>query len=305
MNKNCIFFILFSFVIISCGTQKRLADSVQKAEAVKEQIHLRKITLDSLEQITRDQKDLSHKDSLLSTKIEKVIRILQSDLNRIGETVSLVELASEKKSNFHERKFYSSMKPNIDRLDSFQTLATNRDRVYELLGEAVRMSTFNQFKLGTFFEPGVYKIPPSALPIVKESFDPVLDSIVNFSNRFSDVKRSIYIVFVGYADGTGIAENSMLYKDLTNYLRKEQSPDNERLNYVLSNLRASELLRGMKIITQTKAEMFINKGMGRINYTSYGRGENLPFESIKDYKVDDERRRVVVFYWSVLPDLKG
>lgn len=34
-----------------------------------------------------------------------------------------------------------------------------------------------------------------------------------------------------------------------------------------------------------------------------GRGEEFPNPSVRDYKTDDERRRVVNVYWSLLPVL--
>jgi len=38
------------------------------------------------------------------------------------------------------------------------------------------------------------------------------------------------------------------------------------------------------------------------NYYAEGKGEELPKGKITDYKVNDERRRVVLIYWTVLPE---
>ena len=49
---------------------------------------------------------------------------------------------------------------------------------------------------------------------------------------------------------------------------------------------------------------FANLQQLTVGYVSYGRGEALPFKNITNYTDDDERRRVVVFYWAVLPEVE-
>ena len=41
--------------------------------------------------------------------------------------------------------------------------------------------------------------------------------------------------------------------------------------------------------------------MAFINAT-YFKGDALPNPDVKDYKVDDPRRRVVLLFWSIFPD---
>jgi len=40
----------------------------------------------------------------------------------------------------------------------------------------------------------------------------------------------------------------------------------------------------------------------RIAYLAVGQGEEYPLPYITDYRDDDERRRIVLCYWSVLPE---
>jgi hypothetical protein len=40
-----------------------------------------------------------------------------------------------------------------------------------------------------------------------------------------------------------------------------------------------------------------------IHLIATGKGEELPAGNFKDYQPFDERRRVVLLYWSILPDL--
>jgi len=305
MKKNLLLLFLVAGVVSSCGTQKRLSSATQKAIEVKEIITENNATLDSLQKTTLMNQQYSEKDSLLSISIMEVIKKLQDNLNKIGETVHSVELASGSKRNFNDRNYFTIMKPYIDRLDSFQTSSKARERVYGLLIEAVKLKAFVQFDLGTFFEAGVYRIPSSGLPIIAKSFNPVLDSVIQLSNRYTDVTHRLYLVFVGYADGQAINKEGKLYKDLSNFYPKNNLPEKEQLNLTLSNLRAGELLRNMKMVVQSRANDFAPKDISMISYAAYGRGEIIPFSKITDYKENDERRRVVVFYWSVLPVVRN
>ena len=37
-------------------------------------------------------------------------------------------------------------------------------------------------------------------------------------------------------------------------------------------------------------------------FYGYGQGETYPSKKITNYQEDDERRRIVLIYWSVIPD---
>lgn len=76
----------------------------------------------------------------------------------------------------------------------------------------------------------------------------------------------------------------------------------EELNKKLSELRALELISQM-------TRLFIQKTSSspaklKVEYIGQGKGEEYPIPSIKDYRENDERRRIVLCYWSVLPDIK-
>lgn len=305
MKKNLYLVISLVTLTVACGTQKRLTSAKQKVLIAKESISQKQSELESLKQIVSVKLKSSEKDSLQNIKINEVINALQNNLTKIGETISLVELASKSKRNFNDRYYFKQIKPYIDRLDSFEATSNSRERIYQLLSEAVRMNSFVQFNLGTFFDAGVYRIPPSGLRKIGESFKPALDSLIHLSNNYADVKHRLFLVFVGYADGIPINKDSKLLLELSSFYPKNTHPAKEYLNLTLSNLRAGELIRNMKMIVQQRIGEFTDKDFGKISYAAYGRGETLPFPKITDYKENDERRRVVVFYWSVLPDVNN
>lgn len=290
-------------LLTSCGSQKRLASANQKAQAAKKTIEDNAARLAHIERIADNKLDSASLDSTLTGKITEVVGKLKSNLNKIAETVNAVELFSQKKSNFNERNYYTSTKQYIDRLDSFQASSNTRDRVYQLLTEAVNIKAFSQFEMGAFFESGAYKIPPTAIQRLSSSFQPAIDSIILQSNKYADIQRKAYIVFVGYADAMPINPGSNLYQELGQYLKIEE-PASNQLNDMLSNLRAGELLRNMKILMHNNAQKLRGYNKLSIDYVGYGRGEAIPFKNITNYSDDDSRRRVVVFYWSILPVIR-
>jgi len=287
--------------IASCGTQKKMASAHQKAQEAKGMIN------DNLETLNKVESDVDAKmnnqtvDSLISAAFSDVISELRNDLEKNQKTVAAVEFFLTKRSNFVGSDYKADVKQRLNELDSFRLKSKTRDRIYGLISEAVKMNAFQKYGMGTFFNPGIYRISPSAFGAVSNAFGPAIDSMAALSNRYADVKRTAHLVIVGYADGVPITPGTGLYTELKNYL-SISNPKNPELNQALSELRASELLRNLKVIMRDNAVKFTNYDRLDIGYMSYGRGQALPFKNITDYTDNDERRRVVIFYWAVLPD---
>ncbi|MBK7307969.1 MAG: hypothetical protein IPI88_13645 [Chitinophagaceae bacterium] len=74
------------------------------------------------------------------------------------------------------------------------------------------------------------------------------------------------------------------------------------MNQKISELRAKELIKQMTGLYFKKATGFTEVEKLKIEYIGQGKGEAYPVSGIKDYAVDDERRRIVLCYWVVLPD---
>ena len=63
------------------------------------------------------------------------------------------------------------------------------------------------------------------------------------------------------------------------------------------------MMGNMKKIIEENKSQFQSLPSLHFNYYNYGRGEAYPNQNITNYQKDDERRRIVMFYWSVLPDV--
>jgi len=70
----------------------------------------------------------------------------------------------------------------------------------------------------------------------------------------------------------------------------------------LSELRAENLRVFLNRIVAERSTEFLNYQTLTFENIKRGMGETLPDPTIKDYREDDERRRIVLCYWSVLPE---
>jgi outer membrane protein OmpA-like peptidoglycan-associated protein len=155
--------------------------------------------------------------------------------------------------------------------------------------------------MAVFFGPGEYIIPEEKYSLAKEYFSPVIDSLMKFSNKFSAVNRTASIVLNGYADATGIGEGSNLYNLLLARLNKTTATK-EELNAALSDLRAENLRVFLNRLMDERKNDFLNLNALTFENIRRGMGEKLPDPKITDYTIDDARRRIVLCYWSVLPN---
>lgn len=295
-----LYFLLF--VLSGCGISKKATIATEKITSAKLTIIRDSLFIDTLQSKLEQQIANNNLDTAVKDQIFSVITKLQNDLTKIEETINAADLIAQNKSTFRGKKYQAYTSNYLRPLDSFKLKENFRERIYQLLNEAVTIEAFRKYQMGAFFDKGAYKMPLTALNQISTYFQPAIDSIISQSNRYSDIRRRIYIVLVGYADGVAINPNTPLYKMLTAY-SNTTNPDKEHLNLILSTLRANELLHHIKFLVKENAGNF--KGFNQLNigYVGYGRGEAFPFKNITDYREDDERRRVVVFYWSILPDL--
>ncbi len=298
--KQFIVFLLAA-VLASCGTQKRLTHAKQVVEQARQHQVSENQSLNTITTSVVEKAEHSETDSTIYNEYQMVLKKLDENLKNIEKKVSLVELSMQNKSNYRKAAFNKQLARELAFVNSFNLSANKRQEIYTLLREAVKIKVFSLVDLAAFFGPGKYRIPVNHFDKVREFVEPIIDSMAAFSNKFKEVPHIARIVFVGYADATGIKEGGELYNQLIWFLKKEV-PTKEKLNLVLSDLRAKELLAKTKTIMTENTNKFSNYNHLKIGYSGYGLGEKLPFTSKKDYKEDDERRRIVLFYWCILPD---
>ena len=174
-----------------------------------------------------------------------------------------------------------------------------------IIEEGMRNSTIYKIPNEIVFTGGGYKIIEKNLPKMQQFFEPILDSIVVSANKYINKRLRVKIVVYGYADSDPINLKSKLYDEIARSLYHETIDSSlltisPRLNQELSRLRAEEVGELVNTITFDKLNYITGVKSIFVDLQKEGKGEELPDNKIK-YNSTDARRRIVKFYWKILP----
>jgi hypothetical protein len=298
--KKILIFITAAVLLSSCVGNKKIAAAKNKLTGIEEQMQKENGEIKNISTQANAKLQENKIDSTILNRIDKRLAksAAQLDVSQL-QANRLKEILKDKKST---RKNYKSVVlPVLDSLQKQSDRYAQRLALYLMIKDGLNVADFRQFDLAAFFGPGKYQIPVDKVDVAALSFSPVVDSLILFSNKYNQFPRTATLVILGFADGTGIKAGGDLYYTLLDELRKPQA-EREELNQKLSELRANELIKQMTGLYLKKASGFNELEKLKIDYIFQGKGEALPISSIKDYSVDDERRRIVLCYWVVLPD---
>ncbi|HEX4958902.1 MAG TPA: hypothetical protein VFV46_12040 [Lacibacter sp.] len=216
-------------------------------------------------------------------------------------SVQISELRNQVEDNTYFGKNFNTVKSRVLLIDSVVNEKVNYQLyVFRLIEDGLSKSKRNIFNMAAFFGPGGYLIPPDKYEMAEKYFGVVLDSLMQFSNSYPDVYRKAQIAVIGYADGTNISVNSPVYSVIKKHLDKT-NPTKQELNQGLSLLRAAEIAKFMERLVKKRGTQFVNFNKVVFEILESGEGENFPDPDITDYKSNDERRRIVMIYWSLIP----
>ena len=73
------------------------------------------------------------------------------------------------------------------------------------------------------------------------------------------------------------------------------------MNQQLSEWRAVNIGNLMEYSLEKKIPNYTNIKAIEFLFVEKGKGEDFPSKKVADYKTDDERRRVVLLFWNILP----
>lgn len=290
---------------IACCTSLSSCYTAKKTQAAKLVTSTKEVLVKEISQITEIQsvKDQQLTDENIDTTINNRIIAKLNKYNAyagyVQSKTSLTDTLLSNSRNF--RKNYKAVVlPAMAEMDSFVNKSPVRMAKYRMIKDGIAQSKKRLYEMAAFFGPGKYDIPEEKTEMANTLFVPVIDSLINFANIYSSIDQTGTLVVNGYADGMNIDNTSPLYNLLLTALKKTAA-GKEELNQQLSQLRADAIAVLMEKLVTKKKDQFISWGTFNINLFENGQGETLPAKTIKDYTVDDERRRVVLIYWSVLP----
>ena len=236
----------------------------------------------------------------IAENIDNRLLSYQTEIDSISNEIMILKRRIDQPSDFS--KNFTTIKAKVILIDSVVNKKTEYQQyVFKMIEDGLSKSKRNLFNLAAFFGPGGHIIPADKYEMAKIYFSPIVDSLLKFSNTYTEIFRTAQVVINGYADGMKIMPGTELYKKIKNYIKIE-NPTKEQLNAGLSALRAEEISKLIDRFIKERANDF--KTINKITFEllEAGEGEKLPDSNIKNYKENDERRRIVLIYWSVLPN---
>jgi hypothetical protein len=239
-------------------------------------------------------------DTAISNRITQRLNRYSFEIDSVNKEIAALEEKLENAKAFRHA-YDDSIKPKIASLEERKKDNQLRLKKFTMLNEALDISRQNPFDLAAFFGPGRYNIPQENYSQASEMFLPAIDSLILFSNKYADIKRTSTLVVNGYADGQNVDTASGLFQTLLQTLEKNEAEKKE-LNQALSKLRAKEISNLLGKLLDEKKDAFLAGDKLTFTFFGYGQGETYPSKKITNYQENDERRRIVLIYWSVIPD---
>ena len=176
-----------------------------------------------------------------------------------------------------------------------------------LIDEIRKQKQFDEFETSAFFPPGNYKVPDNMKEETMKSFEPIVDKILKYAEKYPGKQIKATIIVKGFSDEQSISKSSELYKKLIQDFKADaiELPSNdlalqEKINLYLSQLRANEVGEFIFLIAQKKKSQNPTLSNIRIAVLKEGHGYELPNKKLTYNKIDP-RRRIVTFYWNIIP----
>jgi hypothetical protein len=290
--KKAVIIVLFA-ALAGCTGNRKL--QTLKRDIERQQQELRAM-LKPIEELNRkrEAKWLSgaldeHTDSITLKYIQQLKDSIASRLQRFDALYDTKNLHNNKKEAIaYLNKVKSSYKKELENV--------------LFLDDLFDASTFSRLNTAAFFSSGEYFLSDTTYQKAGLIMNQIVQDACRFSVRYPSRKLKALFVVTGYADEEAIAPGTELFKSLANSVGANDAIKRKQLNAELSTRRATFI---KDVLTR---EFYIyNKANPTPNlsasFIALGKGEELPRGLIRDYQPIDERRRVVLLYWSILPEL--
>lgn len=276
-----MFFSFFlSLFLFGCASIKEM--DTAKSNKVNELKELNK-SLELLKGVTERKKETG---KLPKEEASKIITAIDQKISENFRSIKIVEKitsADYKKGTLNE----------------FDEKITLQERSIKNMRDLYNLETFTVFSSAKFFKAGEFTLSKDVVTQVMKDLEPLADGIIKFLNTHQNQKLRTVIGIYGYSDAQIISSESKSYKALIPQIKKPNSTSDE-LNQKLSELRAQSLGNVVDALMKKKLSQVNNLSLINFEINVVGRGTELP-GNIPDPKIDDERRRIVTFVWSVIP----
>jgi flagellar motor protein MotB len=288
-----IAFLVLAALFTSCVSQRKVQLTKKDLAQVDSTMKGQRNDLASLEEKVKEKQVQNEMDDTSSARITQFINRSSLEIDSL-RNVHLIRIGEA----VVDRRDWQSLIKTL----SYSRASSKKinDKIL-FLTDLISQNTVVKIDQDVLFRPGSYVVSPEMASAIEKLFEPAALEIDRFTKKYPDFPLSLVITAKGYADATVIAEGSSLHRELTDRLRLSgKQPDNQALNRELSQARAKEVIDLFRKFASDRAG---SQGYIRnILYLHEGKGESLPNPKIKNYSIDDPRRRVVYLFWSVFPE---
>lgn len=297
--KIIIFFLSLVFLFSSCmsGKKSMVGNVVKNTSGILENETKEVAAVTVKKEAALENEKI---DTTINNRINMRLDQYKIEMDSIQSALNYLEKQLAVKKDFR-KNFKGEITSTILLLERYNGQVYLRKAKMNMINESIDISDKKLYEMAAFFGSGVYTIPQEKQEMAQSLFAPLIDSLIAFANRYDSIPSSGTLVVNGFADAMDIAPESELYQVLMAHLKKSSAQKAE-LNTALSGLRATEISNLVENIIQQKTTAIKSPDKIHFYFYGYGQGETLPTKTIKDYTADDDRRRIVLIYWNVLPD---
>jgi len=289
---KAIFYVLPILLLAGCVAENDSKTIYRHIRDEEQELKSLSVKIDSLDRQRISKASAGSIDETTDSVTKVYIQRLKDSVNtRLEYFNAIVHRPKNKSTKADALKYLASVKQQYDK---------DLNNVI-FLDDLFKASTFNRLNTAAFFGPGEYELDDSSAANASVIMKNIIKEAHDFSAKHADRKLKALFIVLGYADEQEISKGTDLYNKLAP-ITGSKKPDRQHLNTELSNRRASSIKNILK--NQYKLVFPANEGyLFSSSFIATGKGEQLPTGDIKNYQSYDERRRVVLLYWSILPDL--
>ncbi len=310
---RALYFLMLLAFVFGCSPKTKPVDS--SISAIQEQTDAQKNLLKSLDKMQADADKALAEGRIAESSHKEIKDFVVAEKARVNANLEELRKAEEEAKSYQsgksKDKTHGDVISGTDRVvakskEEVRILEKKTEVVVDFLGN----STYSKSEIGALFGPGEYQLIPEQIVEGEKLFTPIVEKLFVFSEKYRGAFKSLKgeIIVTGYSDATPITRGSRLYRDLSRRIEAEEggsvrNPDNAKLNQYLSRLRA-EAVKGLLqqiVVKQIAAHPGLNL---EVDINVIGRGEEIPAGLPANVSANDHRRRIVAFYWVVLPGIK-
>ncbi|WP_158552452.1 hypothetical protein [Spirosoma telluris] len=226
---------------------------------------------------------------------------IESNKKELQQTIASLDDYTRGKTKVDERDILFKANGTVVKTrESVRIIEKKTEVIIDFLGN----ETFSRSEIGAIFQPGVFRLTPASMKEAQRLFSPVVEKLFTFADKYREGFKKLKgeIIVTGYSDATPVEPGSKLYDDLLLRVQKDDNiaqPTSSDLNRKLSELRAIAIKELLENVIRSKKQSQSN--LLNITINTLGRGEEIPLDQRTSMAKNDRRRRIVTFYWVVLP----